>query len=362
MSTSTPVIHRAPASCLLYALEEDGAVILGCTTPDAAQLEIPPVIEADGKQHRVTAIGESAFAYMTGLQRITLPETLTRIAHGAFEATGLTEIHLHGGVESVSPYAFFGCIHLSRVTLPASSAFALEGQVFGDCRALTADNVANAEYFPAEDVRRSGLPTAVSQPRVFYVAGSAPADDSRTPAEQLLDKGLAHEAAGRNAEAADAYMQAHAFRDSIGRIADHDKQMTILKAVSEAEYHLALLLKFGLAPVRNPDGTARPAAHELLQLVTDTSSHPDAAYHLGDLYAGGYGLPRDPARAAALLRQAAAAGHERACLDLGYSCLHGPLEPAKPEIALRFFAKCAEMNGPYAFIAREEMEALRRQG
>lgn len=363
MSTSTPVIYHAPASCLLYALEEDGAVILGCTTPDAAHLEIPPVIEADGVQHRVTAIGESAFAYMTGLQRITLPETLTRIAHGAFEASGLTEIHLHGGMEAVSPYAFFGCMHLTRVTLPASSAFMLEEQAFGGCTALKADSIANHEHYPAGDLQRSGLPAACIQPRVVYVAGdAAPADDPRSPAEQLLDKGIAHEDAGRYAEAADAYMQAHAFRESLGRIANHDRQMAILKAVSEAEYRLALLLKFSLAPVKNPDGTARPAAHELLQLVIDTSSHPDAAYHLGDLYAGGYGLPRDPAHAAALLRQAAAAGHERACLDLGYSCLHGTLGPANPAAALRFFAKCAELEGPYAFIARAEMSSIPPQG
>ena len=357
---STIAIHRDPESGLLCTLAAGEAVIVGCTDPAAISLDIPPVIEAEGRAYRVTAIGESAFAYMSNLQRVTLPPSLRRIAHGAFEATGLTEVHLPGGLESLAPHAFHGCGHLIRLTLPASDAFALEECVFSGCSALQADGVAHGEYYPEAALRRSGLAAPVQQ-RIVYVDGAAaqPAD-AHTPAQKMLEDGIAHEDGGRYTEAAAAYMQAHAFRDSLARIAAQDQRLATLHAVSEAEYRLALLLKFGLAPVKNPDGSQRPGAAQLLQLVIDTTASTDAAYHLGDMYAGGYDVPRDPVRAIELLRKAANAGHERACLDLGYSCLYGTLEPARPDAALRFFSKCAEMNGPYAFIAQEEMASMQR--
>lgn len=360
MRTSPHTIHRDVQTGLLCALAEGEAVVVGCTDLAAISIEIPPVIEAEGMPYRVTAIGESAFAYMSGLQRVTLPPSLRRIDHGAFEAAGLTEIHLPGGLESIAPYAFYGCSHLIRLTLPASAAFALEEHAFAGCSALQAGDVANAEFYSGDALARSGLAVPAAT-RVVYVAGGTAVEaDDCNPAQRKLEEGMAHEADGDYTAAADAYMQAHAFRDSLGRMADHEARMATLRAVSEAEYRLALLLKFGLAPVKNPDGSPRPGAAVLLEQVTATANHADADYHLGDICAGGYGMPRDAARAAALLRKAANAGHERACLDLGYSCLNGTLAPANREDALHFFTKCAEMDGPYAYIAREEISKLGR--
>ena len=358
MRTSPHTIYRDEQTGLLCALAEGEAVIVGCTDPAAVSVEIPPVIATEGKNWRVTAIGESAFAYMSGLKRIVLPPSLRRIEHGAFEASGLTEIHLPGGMEGVAPYAFYGCRHLIRLALPASPAFALEAHAFEGCSALQGGDIAGAEYYSGDVLISSGL-TAPAATRIVYMDGgaSAPAEKAN-PAKARLEEGLAHENEGDYTGAADAYMQAHACRDALGRMMDHDARMATLRAVSEAEYRLALLLKFGLAPLKNPDGSDRPSAMALLEQLTATANHADADYHLGDIFAGGYGVPRDAARAMVLLRKAANAGHERACLDLGYACLYGTLEPRNPAQARHFFQKCAEMDGAYAFIAQEELRKL----
>ena len=349
-------IRKHPDTGLLYTLEDGAATIVGCTKPDLTHLDIPPVIIDGGVQYRVTAVGESAFAYQTSLQTLRIPTQLTAIGAGAFEGTGLTEVQLHDGVRSVAPCAFFGCIQLSRLTL--SPGATLQEQAFGGCTALKQENIGNIACLNAEAIRLAGLPEAApAGPAVIYVDGSPvekPAE--KAPAELLLEQGLALEDAGRNAEAAAAYMQAHRLRASVAAIDDVMQQLTRMKPIAEAEYRLALMLKFGLAPQKNPDGTPRPTAEQLLRTLADTSDIADAAYHLGDMLAGGYGVPADPAEAIALLKRAADQGHERACLDLGYIYLHGTLARPNTQTAASYFARCAAMDGPYAPIARSEMK------
>lgn len=353
MPTTCP-IKKHPDTGLLYILEGSEATIVGCTQADLTHLEIPPVIIEDGVQYLVTAVGESAFAYQACLQTLRIPARLSRIDHGAFEGSGLTEVHLHDGLKTVAPYAFFGCTHLSHVDLPLGVA--LEEQAFGGCDALRQENVGNIAYLGEEALRRAGLPLATAAPTVIYVDGQpVEKQPDKSPAELLLEKGLAAEEAHKPEDAAAAYLQAHRLRESVIQVTDMVQQTALIKPIAMAEYRLALLLKFGLAPAKNPDGSPRPTAAELLRHLVDTSDIPDAAYHLGDMYAGGYDLPVDSAEAIRLLRHAADRGHERACLDLGYIYLHGTLASPNTQTAVRYFTKCAAMNGPYADIARSEI-------
>lgn len=350
---STCPIKKHPDTGLLYTLEGNEAIIVGCTQADLTHLEIPPVILEGDVQYPVTAVGESAFAYQASLQTLRLPARLTRIDHGAFEGSGLTEVQLHQGLKTIAPYAFFGCVHLSHVILPLGAA--LEEQAFGGCEALRREQVDNIACLDEAALRRTGLPLAPAGPTVIYVDGQ-PVEKQREkpPAEQLLEKGVALEEAGRHQDAAAAYLQAHRLRESVSGLDDMLQQAAMMKPIATAEYRLALLLKFGLVPAKNPDGTARPGAAELLQHLVETSDIADAAYHLGDMYAGGYDLPADPGAAIRLLRQAAEQGHERACLDLGYIYLHGTLARPDARTAVRYFNRCAAMDGPYADIARSE--------
>lgn len=354
--SATCLIRKDPDAGLLYTVEGSEATIVGCTQLAATHLDIPPVITVVDAQYRVTAVGESAFAYQRSLQSIRIPDWLTTIGAGAFEGSGLTEVHLHDGVRTVAPCAFFGCVRLQRVALPMGVT--LQEQAFGGCSALKQENVDNIACLSEESIRRAGLPqNAPASPAVIYVDGQPAAlkQPVKAPAEQLLEQGLALESEGRHTEAAAAYMQAHRLRPSVSRIDDLVQQLAMMKPVAEAEYRLALMLKFGLAPAKNPDGSPRPTAAELLRRLVDTSGIADAAYHLGDMLAGGYDVPADPTEAITLLKQAAEQGHERACLDLGYIYLHGTLARANAATAASYFARCIAMDGPYAPIAREEM-------
>ena len=341
---STCPIKKHPDTGLLYTLEGNEATIVGCAQADLTHLDIPPVIVEDGVQYPVTAVGESAFAYQAALQTLRIPARLSRIGHGAFEGSGLTEVHLHDGLKVVAPYAFFGCVHLSHVGLPLGVT--LEEQSFAGCEALRQENVSNIACLGEEALRRAGLPMASAGPTVIYVDGQPVEKHEKAPAELLLEKGVAMEESGDHHGAAAAYMQAHRMRQVISQVDDMLRQAEQMRPIAMAEYRLALMLKFGLASAKNPDGTDRPTAVALLSHLVDTSDLADAAYHLGDMYAGGYGIPADPDMALRLLRNAAERGHERACLDLGYIYLR---------TAVRYFAKCAEMDGPYADIARTEM-------
>ena len=64
----------------------------------------------------VTGIGDDAFSY-SGLERITLPESLEKIGDGAFRDTGLQEIVLPEGVTEIGDYAFYST-DIESITLP----------------------------------------------------------------------------------------------------------------------------------------------------------------------------------------------------------------------------------------------------
>lgn len=345
------------ATGLLYTLHGNEATIVGSKDAHLTQLHIPACIGDDPAVYPVTAVGESAFAYHPHLALLEVPGQVNTIRHSAFEGTCLTEVTLQPGVRSVGPYAFYGCRHLTRVTLPTGAT--LEEQAFGGCTALTAANVVNLADLSDEALRRAGLPAcAPAAPvRAPATASTAPAVPQHN-ARFLLEKGLELETAGDPVGAAAAYMEAHRLRAVVARTGNALEQAEQLRPIDEAEYHLALLLKFDMAPVKDPDGSPRPGAAELLNTLVETTGNADAAYHLADMYAGPYGLTPDRQEVLRLLRLAAKNGHERACLDLGYLLLEG--KDADPTAAGRAFTQCAGMDGPLADIARLELRRLPR--
>lgn len=341
-----------PDSGLLYIVRGGEAIIVGCTSMSLSHLDIPPVISDGAAQYRVAGIGEAAFSYMSSLKTVSIPDTLTSIGHGAFEASGLTEIRLHSGVTSLAPYAFFACVHLSHVGLPANGIISLPEQIFGGCTALARSEVENLHYVPDEDLAASGLPAPAAAAPVTWAVPEASAAFDGSPAG-LLRQGRQLEEEQRAADAAAYYVRAHRLRTAAGKNPNLEAQLADLQAITEAEYRLGVLLKLGLAPEKDPDGSDRPTAAELLRTAADTGSIADAAYHLGDLYAGGYGIAPDCAAALKYLKKAAALGHERACLDLAYVYLDGTLDHMSLPAAQLYFSKCAAMDGPYADLARE---------
>lgn len=349
MSDNNRLIRRHPDTGLMYTVQGDEATIVGCTKLSQSHLDIPASISGEGVSYRVTAIGEAAFSYMSALQTITLPVTLTSIGQSAFEASGLTEIRLHNGVTAVAPYAFFRCIRLHRVILPEHGLSILPEMSLGECESLDSGSVVNLNRIP--DSRRCGI---------SWRAEPAPeaAPQTVTAALELLQSGIAQEDSECWSGAAVYYMQAHLLREQAAYNPDLPSRMADLNAIAEAEYRLGVLLKLGLAPAKEPDGSPRPHALTLLQNVADSSNLSDAMYHTGDILAGGWGTPADPAEALRYLRNAARLGHERACLDLAYVYLDGTLDLPSREKSADYLSKCVALGGPLSGIAAAELARL----
>ena len=72
--------------------------------------------------YTVTEIGASAFFFIGGVTRITLPETVTEIEAWCFsECTGLTRINIPAGVTELPYRAFDDCSNLETVILENKS-------------------------------------------------------------------------------------------------------------------------------------------------------------------------------------------------------------------------------------------------
>jgi uncharacterized repeat protein (TIGR02543 family) len=89
----------------------------------------------------VTAIGEAAFFYCSGLTAVTIPEGVTAIGEAAFYyCSGLTAVTIPEGVTAIGVKAFSDCSGLTAVTIPASVT-AIGNHAFWNCCGLTAINV-----------------------------------------------------------------------------------------------------------------------------------------------------------------------------------------------------------------------------
>ena len=85
---------------------EDGKVTITNYTGKGGDVVVPDTI--DGLP--VTAIGDNAFCYCTGLTSITLPEGCTTIGYYAFSGcTSLTSITLGNSITTISVGAFQAC-------------------------------------------------------------------------------------------------------------------------------------------------------------------------------------------------------------------------------------------------------------
>ena len=68
---------------------------------------IPASVSYNGVTYSVTAIGDSAFYYCTGLTKVTLPNTIKSIGYQSFRScTALTGITLPNGLTSIAQFAF----------------------------------------------------------------------------------------------------------------------------------------------------------------------------------------------------------------------------------------------------------------
>ena len=143
-------------------LEDNTAKITKFTGADT-EVTIPSVLG----EKKVTVIGDYAFMNCNKIQKVTIPDGVTKIgetgdAHavgGAFyQCSALIEIVIPGSVKSIAPCAFIGCVSLKTLILPEglekidewafngcsslesvvipTSVKAIENRAFADCSSL----------------------------------------------------------------------------------------------------------------------------------------------------------------------------------------------------------------------------------
>ena len=126
-----------------YTLNNDQAEIVKFADTDAETYSVPNCVNYGGKIYPVRVIGEKAFAYLSNLKSVVIPDTVIEIKGDGDTQTGaftgclaLTSVDLGQGVARIGKYAFKNCLALTAIDLPASVQFVEDG-AFQGCLALT---------------------------------------------------------------------------------------------------------------------------------------------------------------------------------------------------------------------------------
>ena len=82
-----------------------------------------------------TLIEPDAFRNCTSLTSIMIPGSVREIQDDAFDRSGLQEITIENGLETVGTYCFFGCKNLESISLPESVQYVEHG-AFQECSNL----------------------------------------------------------------------------------------------------------------------------------------------------------------------------------------------------------------------------------
>ncbi len=99
-----------------YTSNSNGTLTLSRYYGSQSSVSVPRTVG----QKTVTAIGREAFAYLTGLNTVSLPATITTIGQSAFYyCTGLNSVSIPESVTSIGANAFYYCSSLSSANVPA---------------------------------------------------------------------------------------------------------------------------------------------------------------------------------------------------------------------------------------------------
>ena len=101
------------------------------------EIVIPESVTYEGTEHRVTSIGNSAFAQCDKLTSVIIPNSVTSIGDAAFGWCGsLTSVSFGNSVKSIGEFAFHNCNSLVSLNIP-NSVTSIGDAAFGNCTSLT---------------------------------------------------------------------------------------------------------------------------------------------------------------------------------------------------------------------------------
>ncbi len=288
----------------------------------------------------VTSIGWRAFADCTGLTSIEIPDSVTSIWSFAFEGCkGLTSIEIPNSVTSIGDYAFSGCTGLTAITIP-DSVTSIGSGAFEDCEKLQVIRVPKGKktIFCEDDLR--ALQDKIIEYKESLIGDiQYELDDNFTAVVCAKNEKYAGNVVipSRVEQQGNIYtidrIAQGAFRDcydltsitlpkSINKIGqDVFSGCENLQVIRVPQGMTDAFCKMGLEPWR--DNIVEPCQEEYTILLNIARGYElgigmarnlaqavlcyvqaadkgcaEAAYHLGELYESGHGLPQDYRQAA----------------------------------------------------------------
>lgn len=119
----------------------DGEAVITEYTGSSDVVEVPAEIEGAP----VTKIGTYAFEAQCDITNVTLPESITLIAEGAFmDCSSLESINIPEAVSGIDRGAFVACTSLAEITIPANVQYIRE-EAFTACEAMTSLTINNPD-------------------------------------------------------------------------------------------------------------------------------------------------------------------------------------------------------------------------
>lgn len=105
---------------ILYSIisPSEKTVMVTCGIEYTGCVDIPSTVTYNGIAYSVTVIGDDAFESCTGLEKVTIPNSIISIWENAFcGCTGLKSIEIPNSVTSIENTAFYDCSALSSITI-----------------------------------------------------------------------------------------------------------------------------------------------------------------------------------------------------------------------------------------------------
>ncbi len=135
--------HDIEVDGLYYATKSDGTATvrapLAEETKPSGDIVIPASITYNGKDYKVIAIDDEAFAYGYQITSLEIEEGIQTIGKNAFfNCSGLTELWFPASVTEIGDYAFNSCTNVTTIDFPTGLKVA--GKIFQSCINLTKVN------------------------------------------------------------------------------------------------------------------------------------------------------------------------------------------------------------------------------